>query len=53
MGKPNKSIARLPAALRGPSVIIARLSAARHGLKAQQVQSTKFADESGEAKLSR
>ena len=39
MGKPNKSIARLPAALRGPSVFIARLSAALRGLKAQQVHS--------------
>ena len=29
------------------------LSAALRGLKAQQVHSTKFADESGEAKLSR
>ena len=39
MEKPNKSIARLSAALRGPSVFIARLPAALRGLKAQQVRS--------------
>ena len=39
MGKPNKSIARLSAALRGPSVFIARLPAGLRGLHAQQVRS--------------
>ena len=39
MGKPNKFIARLSAALRGPSVFIARLPAGLRGLKAQQVRS--------------